>query len=449
MKAQITLSRSKSLFSLALIWAIAIFLLAPIGAKASHVYLSLNNVAPWSVNHFCKLTVDTVFVCKLNGTTVSHWNTAIPPYNSGGDTIAIPNNYNSYDSIGGLTYYYTTNSMTIYILFDEQAVTPGITNQVFCGNNAVTLDALNPHVSGYLWSTGDTTQTTTVNTSGNYWVNVYSTCNLIPIHNAFTLEFIHPTPPLCAATYDPISGYNKLVWDGSDPKCVWAIIMKLSPSSVMENVDTVPFSMGMWIDVGSTPNDMARYALKVIDSCGNTSDSSINHITMWTTISHFGSEVDFNVTPYVGVEVNSITLNGQTASGAIDSIKSTAFYHTSLPDSVANHYVKFYFSFPISCGGAKSVIEVKSNVVQGVSGMPEYNQQDVGVYPNPTTDRITIDINRPMTKDDQIYVFNIYGSCVLTVKNTIGINLGSLPNGVYTVMIIGKKTNYVARVTKI
>lgn len=48
----------------------------------------------------------------------------------------------------------------------------------YCSNNVLTLNAQNPG-STYLWSTGDTSQTITVNAPGPYWVQVTNNCGSI------------------------------------------------------------------------------------------------------------------------------------------------------------------------------------------------------------------------------------------------------------------------------
>ena len=97
----------------------------------------------------------------------------------------------------------------------------------FCEGGSVTLDAGNSH-SNYIWSTGDTTQTITVSTSGDYYVTVTDTNDCVEDSPPITVV-VYPLPQpfispdgvteLCDGedvTLDAGAGWSSYLWSTGD-----------------------------------------------------------------------------------------------------------------------------------------------------------------------------------------------------------------------------------------
>jgi|GEM_PF-6917523 len=401
---------------------IAVAVIGMFLAKTSQgqiVHLYLDSVQDWSVNQFCKTSVDTVIVHKPAGVTMQYWNCAIPPYNFYEDTLIIPNIFNSYSISGGFTCYFIGGNKTIYIRFADSLQVPGLQDQILCGTTPITLDTTsinNTQYPTYLWNTGDSMQTITVNTTGIYAVQISNACNMV--YDTANIIFVAVDPKLCAATFDPATQKNKLVWDGNNLQAQDVYILKRNLSNYLAVIDTVVFATGEWIDYASNPQiEQNGYAMMVLDTCGNVSDTSAEHTTVWLQISQYMSDVYFTYTPYQGAPVSTYTLFGIDNLSNVDSITSrpAAFLNMLLPDSVASLYQKFFIGFPITCGGAKSIITIKSNIVDGLTGIQEQNLTDlIHVYPTLTTGRVNITTDLTIM---DIKVYTTLGQVLLTTKD--------------------------------
>lgn len=414
-------------------------------ARATTVHLYLDSVANWSTHYFCASTVDTVMIHKLSGTVIDHWNCSIPPYNFYEDSLAIPNTYNTYNPTGLLGYYYTTGGMMVYIIFDDPVTSLLLPDQVICGTTPITLDAGNPGAR-YLWSTGDTTQTIQVNTTATYWVTIFSACGNVT--DSCNLIFVAPEPELCVVTFDTATQKNKLLWDGTNPQGQWMVIQKRDISNNMTTIDVTPFSDGYYVDVSSNPqSEQAEYAVQIIDTCTNTSDTSIHHFTIWLQISDFGSDVYFQYSTYGGVYVPTYTLYGIKSGGQVDSLKSVAaaFNYFYLPDTVADNYIKFYVGFPVSCGGAKSLIQTKSNIVQGLTGISENGMWHFSIHPNPTDGILNI---MGDVEISGIQIFDIRGRMMFSTGKEKALDISQYPTGIYILRIVTTEGVYYSKVVK-
>ncbi len=427
--------------------AIAMIMLFAQSSKAQTVHLYLDSVLNGSHIQFCKSSVDTVIVYKPAGETVQSWNCNIPPYDFYTDSVIIPNNFNTYASSGILSCSFVVDAKTIFIHFVDSVHVPGLLNQTICGTTPLTLDAGNgnqgPNCVNYFWSTGDSTQTITTDTTSLYTVHISNACN--SVYDTASLIFVSVHAKICAASFDPTPQKNKVVWYTPNLKADKAIILKRNLANSLVAIDTVPFSAGEWIDTASHPQqEQNGYALMVLDTCGNLSDTSAEHVTVWLQISTYTGNVYFQYTPYQGAPVNTYTLFGIDGLGNVDSITSrpASFTNMLLADSVAAHYQKFFIGFPITCGATRSTnIMIKSNVVSGTTGIKEYSLSDfIHVYPTLTTG--TVNITTDLTIKD-IKVYTTLGQLVLTTRN----KSFDIPNrGLYLVSISTDKGSITQKV---
>lgn len=432
------------LFVLSIMAIVMVMWTMPLRGQTVHLYL--DSVADWSTHYFCMNTVDTVVLHKLSGTVVTQWNCSVPPYVYYDDTLSIPNTYNSLSPTGLLTYYYVGGGMSVYIIFDTILVSPNLMDQTLCGSTPITLDAGNPGVTRYLWSTGDTTQTIQVNATDTYWVTVLSACG--NVMDSCSLIFVAPQAELCVVTFDTATQKNKLIWDGTNLQGQWMAIQKRDISNTMTTIDVTPFSDGYYVDMSSNPqSEQAEYAVQIIDTCTNTSDTSIHHFTIWLQISDFGQDVYFQYSTYGGIYVPTYTLYGIRPAGQVDSLKSVAaaFNYFYLPDTIADNYVKFYVGFPVSCGGAKSTIQTKSNIVDGLTGITEHSIWSFFIYPNPTDGILNIMGDLEIR---EIQMFDVSGRMLFSTAKESVIDMSGFPTGIYIIKIIAADGVYRSKVVK-
>ena len=84
------------------------------------------------------------------------------------------------------------------------------------------------------------------------------------------------------------------------------------------------------------------------------------------------------------------------------------------------------------------------------TGLENIERNCFSIYPNPTTNTLTIQLNSPIT-NGSIILTNIVGQVVYTaainLKSKI-INLKSLPSGLYFVQVVTDKGSVVKKVIK-
>ncbi|MEO8761335.1 MAG: T9SS type A sorting domain-containing protein [Bacteroidia bacterium] len=226
-------------------------------------YLTIGNFSPDSTSDTTKVYdnsnlnysyyyIDGVSVYEIDGSCNSYWDAGVSKYIAAGDSIrlgGINTDYSSYtwqNSLGGLTYlssntdarpwskptqtttYYVTktcpnnniftDTVTVYVYIKPKANLNR--DSVYCGNLTLpmVLDAGVGQGYTYHWSTGATTQTISVSSSGTYTVNVMSsTASLLETApysstiDSISLLFVNTSNPnilhdtaLCSTSNFPI-----------------------------------------------------------------------------------------------------------------------------------------------------------------------------------------------------------------------------------------------------
>lgn len=429
---------SKKVLSLIMLgmWTITIMIETTGSTKANNVHLYLDSATNSSSYHYCKNTVDTVIIHKKTGTTIQSWNISLPPYDFYGDTLCIANTYNTLSPSGLVGCYYSGEYIGVNILFDSIVTSPNIMDQTICGQVPITLDAGNGNAyAKYFWSTGDTTQVFTINTNV-YWVQVSSACNIIT--DSFNIVFVHVDGEGCAATFDQTTQKNKIIWDGTNLQGDKQIILKRALNNVLTPVDTVAFNSGEWIDLNSNPqSEESGYAVQPIDTCHNMGNVSTEMVTIWLSISEYQGDTYFTYT--LGApEQPTYQLNGIKATGEVDSLASrpASFNNILLPSAIAEQYIKFYISYAIHCGDSKGTIQVKSNTVSGITGIPELQNNTLSVYPNPVYDILTLHTDNIEQLDIQLV--DIVGN-ILYRGNQTTIDMTTHSSGMYILKIFTSK----------
>jgi hypothetical protein len=156
-----------------------------------------------------------------------------------------------------------------------------------------------------------------------------------------------------------------------------------------------------------------------------------------------------------------VFLTKYDASGNILWERSDGGISSDFGSSVAldvsgNVYVAGYFSSPTITFGSDTLTNVGSDDVflaklSNLTGINELkNSLNIFIYPNPATDKITIDASQTPTPS-QLSIISVSGLQVLTrqfTKPQTQIDICTLPNGIYFVRLIGAKSVSVGKFIK-
>lgn len=319
-------------------------------------------------------------------------------------------------------------------------------DQIFCLGSISTLDPGSTNVTSYQWSTGETTPTINVNTTGAYWVYVVDN-NGCSGRDTVQITSLLPTPaPICYVEFDTITWKNNINWTANLPGNADSIhIYKEVSLNVWNRIGSVSKSISHFIDSLSAPQAQSySYKIAVVDTCGNESNLSSYHTTI-TLLSAYDvgtNTYGFNWSAYHGLTVNDYYLFSIDASNVVNQIATVpgnVFMYNYLNPNLA--YIKYFVGFETPDCDAKANVIVKSNWVQSVlTSVNELKTIPFSVYPNPASDQLTINIG---IGQFQVEVSTMLGQVLLTEHNTKVLNISSLPQGMYIISITanGVKTN--------
>jgi len=222
-------------------------------------------------------------------------------------------------------------------------------------------------------------------------------------------------------------------------------------------------SASIFVDTLSFPKVQSnRYKLTFVDKCGYETDLSDYHKTMhlainqgvnnsWNLIweSYEGFTVStYNI--YRGTEVNNIELVG-TLSGnnnqfsdftppvgnvyyQIEAVKSAP---TTVTSSIQN--TKSTTAGPFT--SSRSNIATNVTAGTGLNSLKDISNM-ISIYPNPTSDKVELNIDENIYSGSIVSVYNMLGSIVKSEKvitNKQIIELGNLTNGVYLLVVKSDK----------
>ena len=320
-------------------------------------------------------------------------------------------------------------------------------DQSFCWGSTTTLNPLSTNVASYQWSTGVTTPTITVDTTGTYWVYVVDN-NGCSGRDTIHITALVPTPaPICYVEYDIPTSKNNVNWTTNLPNNADSVSIKKETSlNVWTKIGSVHKSISHFIDTASAPQSQSySYRISIIDTCGNESDLSAHHktITLLSAYDQMSNTYGFNWSAYYGLTVNDYFLYGINASNQVTQIASVpgnVYMYNYVNPNLS--YIKYFVGFQTPTCNAKTNVIVKSNWVQAdiTIGIRETMQIPFIVFPNPTTDRLNVNIEMV---DFQVEISNMFGQVLLTEHNTKVLNVSNLSQGVYIISITANniKTN--------
>jgi len=156
---------------------------------------------------------------------------------------------------------------------------------------------------GYLcqWNNGSLNNQINVTSTGSYFVNVTDQYGCSGISDSINVNVVLPysNQELCMVGIDTATNKNVLVWEKTAGQGIsyFNLYKESAVSNVWNLLGNISYdSLSVFIDNSSTPNvKPERYAISVVDSCGNESSRSSSHRTMHLTVNQGQTANDWNL----------------------------------------------------------------------------------------------------------------------------------------------------------
>ena len=307
----------------------------------------------------------------------------------------------------------------------------------------------------YLWSSGATSSSISGIAKGNYWARV---TDLKGCSDSLYYTLTAPEPydfeDICVLSVDSATGKNLVVWNKTPgQRTLEYRILKENAQGQFVQIGNQPYlNLSVYTDQSSNPQTQPdRYKIALVDSCGNSSDTSDFHRTIHLQ-SNLGSsgEVNLTWTPYLGKSVQSYELWRWVTSGNLVQIATVAAsvnsYTDLNPPIASNVYYVVNAVFPSSCSpiaGKTNAFDIsKSNILNqtGIGIREDDLSNGVKLFPNPTNGSFQIEFIGN-SEFENLRVFDNLGRLIYqtSVRNqSTVIDLQNEPSGTYRVELSGK-----------
>ncbi len=341
-----------------------------------------------------------------------------------------------------------------------------------CQGGAVTLTSSSIAGGTYSWSTGATTESIVVTTSGIYQVTVTNGAGCSSASAIDTMNASLTQIDLCMVTVDDSSKYNVLIWQPPATLSIDSfIIYREITTGNYQQIGAQPYSaLSQFVDTVRTkyfpntgdPNVGAyRYKIQVRDTCGNYSNLSPFHNTVFMnqnagtfTWNQYGIEGQ----PVPIPALSSYVLYRDDDYSGFNPIGSVAGSQTTLSDPSYLSYpnARWYVgtTWSISCtpstGKIKAAYSTTKSNIKGAASAIETGiaaqvfASAVKMYPNPANKQVNLEFPSGY-KSYQISIFDMIGNVILMkniycspggpIKNTAQIDINDFPPGVYSLSI--------------
>ena len=285
-------------------------------------------------------------------------------------------------------------------------ITPGSTTSICQGTSAMLTASSG---SSYLWSNNSTTQSISVSAAGNYSVTVTGANG-------------------CSATSPATSiAVNSLPT---------ATITPNGTTSICQGTSTT-----LTASVGSSylwSNNSTTQSISV----SAAGDYSVT-VTGANGCSATSLAISIDVIPIISV-------NGTTLISS--SITGNQWYLNGniIPNATSQTYTVSQngnYTVRVTFGNGESSISEPYDVTTFITGITEYNQPTIEVYPNPSSGIINVNIGQ--IENVQVNVHNILGESIYQhsiTSSIFEINLSEQPAGVYVIKINTKKGLFIKNI---
>ena len=381
----------------------------------------------------------------------------IPGNNNDTLIVTQSGSYSVIISVNGCPVAYTSVSVNFQSITQPSITSSGTIQP--CLGGSVTLTASSGY-SSYLWSNGATTQTITVNTSGNYTVQGTGSNGCTSTSNPYTINasFL-PTQNICVVGVDSLTNNIRVVWEEPLTTAIdsFYIYKESNVSNVYTQVGSRAYdSLSVWIDPVSNPAVQSyRYKITALDTCGVETPLSDFHKTIHLTINQgVGGAWNLIWSHYEGINFGSYNIYRGTSSSnmtLLTTIQSNLNSYTDLAPPSGIVYYQIEIVNPNNCTPTKSTNygSSKSNIATNdINNIVEASNEFISVYPNPTSADFTIEITIGLIGED--YTITDFSGRLLRSgtfhSNKEKVELDMFSNGVYLIQI--KNRNIQQRIIK-
>jgi len=251
---------------------------------------------------------------------------------------------------------------------------------------------------------------------------------------------------ICLVSVDEETGKNMVIWEKTPDAGIAAynVYRETNVKNVYELLATIPYdSLSVFVDMTSKPRNKAHlYKISVMDTCGNESQKSLYHKTLFL---QYGGSVEGVIMNWGEYEIegegNEIDFESyiiyrgsdSTKLQPIDTVSASLDQYTDTdPDALAGrrYYriagVKKTACYPSVSVGKKagtgpyshSLSNLEDNRLQssGINDLPDSEFQ-LRIYPNPFSQETRIAYTLNEMSEVKIEVFNLLGARVSTIVN--------------------------------
>lgn len=353
----------------------------------------------------------------------------------------------------------------------EVFVPPSISlgdDQIICPDGTAIFEIDAGYVK-YNWSTGESTQSISVNAEGDYSVRVTDNNNCVSTDTAtVTHSLPWNDPEVCLVTVSE-QGKNLIVWEPQSNLGVASYIIYKQRFSVgnFEPIGSVAFGDDPWfIDQDSEPRSHSDfYKVAIEDTCGNVSMKSPYHKTIHLSVTKDQQNNGINL------EWDEVEIEGQTYAfptyfiyrgenyASLNEIYALPSNSRSYTDMTAPADKKSVYVVTVkkldACvvdydkkatsifdfSESVSNIDTVNNTV-GINYLIDFTE-GLSIYPNPANESVTLKFDNPDNDEFDLFLTDASGKLVyqeegITSEEVI-LERKELVGGVYFVSLIGKK----------
>ncbi|MFC2111304.1 T9SS type A sorting domain-containing protein, partial [Bacteroidota bacterium] len=352
---------------------------------------------------------------------------------------------------------------------------PGITPVIMsydsiqpCTNDSMEL-FVGTLYNSYLWSTGATTNSIYVSSSGNFYVTTtdINGCQLVSQQFVVNASLLQP-PDICLVGVDS-SNHNRIIWEKPASVLIdsFSVYRETTVANVYEKIGTHPYSaIGVFTDLNSNPQVRAyRYRLTATDTCGTETPMSDFHKSIHLTINagqggawnliwdgYIGNFTFGSYAIYRGMDSTSMTLLTQIQSNLssytdLNPPNDSIFYQIEVinpngcyPDSI---FSKANTNYNSSRSNVANTLAIIPPDTTGIHHTNNTNPK-VNIYPNPNNGNFQINISGMISKTLEMCIINITGQIMYCEKlNNISLgkltkslDFSSYSKGIYFIKVI-------------
>ena len=278
-------------------------------------------------------------------------------------------------------------------------------------------------------------------------------------------------PGICMVTVDDSSKHNIIYYDKTQAPADSFILYRESNTPtvytrIMANTATA-FSMFMDMDTAGNPNiKLHRYKLQIYHHVTGYSVLGPYHTVLFClqNIANYNwNQYDVEGTG-TGVVNQYVVLQDDNSTGLwhpIDTLAGTV--NSWIDPNVSlfpNGQWRLATMWSISCSPTarqgnnsveSAIVKSKSNISNNrTAGINQLKTANVGLYPNPATEQVTLRMNFPVSENTTVKIYNALGMEVYTTvlymgKDELVIPVSGLQKGIYFAELSNKQTKVTKR----